>query len=105
MDCSRSSRAKAVLPPTFPRLVGNAWLVNPTSRGFSQLLRLHDKRELGWNSNMSPDRLLSAPRTHPGVWGIPQFLHSKPWYIEHSRHHPLVGVPNLGSGSSFCSLN
>ncbi|RVX23682.1 Cold-regulated 413 plasma membrane protein 2 [Vitis vinifera] len=49
--------------------------------------------------NLSSHWLLPAPRAHPGIRWLQEFLHKEPWNIQHSWNYPFVSLPCLGSGS------
>ncbi|KAK2657334.1 hypothetical protein Ddye_010386 [Dipteronia dyeriana] len=101
MDCFHCSCTKTFLPATFPRLAGDAWIIDSSSSRGSRFLCTHLEGQLGWCRDLSSYRLLPTSRARPSIWRIQKFVHPKPWNIEHSRHNPSVSLSCLGSGTSL----
>ncbi|XVF61930.1 hypothetical protein PTKIN_Ptkin08bG0174600 [Pterospermum kingtungense] len=99
MDCIHCSCSKAVLPPTLSRLSGDARIIDSSAGRGSKLLRGNLEEQLGRRSDMPPHRMLPTTRAHPSLGWIPEFLHSEPWNIKHSWHHPSDSLPRLVLGA------
>lgn len=81
------------------RLAGDARVLNSSSGCGSQLLCAHTEGRFDRHCNLSSHWLLPAPRAHPGIRWLQEFLHKEPWNIQHSWNYPFVSLPCLGSGS------
>lgn len=84
---------------TGDRLAGVACGLDSSSGCGTQLLCRHAEGKLGGCFNLSSDWVLPTARTHPGFRWLQEFFHKEQWNIKHSRYHPAVGVPCVGSDS------